>query len=97
MLEVSPDLGMSHHYRVCEFGGDDCVQAESIVDRTVYRYAGSLIVNFKSRYTKFSALCTLPRLSFDLWPAAHSNGAYFNLSEVHEFSQRILGNFTRGS
>ena len=28
-------MGFLHHYRVCEFGGDDCVHTESVVDRTV--------------------------------------------------------------
>ena len=37
-------MGYLHHYRVCEFGGDDCVQTESVVDRTVAdRYKEELI------------------------------------------------------
>ena len=34
-LNVPTSVGFLHHYRVCEFGGDDCVQTESVVDRTV--------------------------------------------------------------
>ena len=43
-LNVPTSVGFLHHYRVCEFGGDDCVQTESVVDRTVAdRYKEDLI------------------------------------------------------
>ncbi len=36
-LNVPVSVGFLHHYRVCEFGGDDCVRTESKVDRTAFR------------------------------------------------------------
>ena len=36
-VNVPPEAAILNHYRVCEFGGDDCVKAPSVVDRTAYR------------------------------------------------------------
>jgi hypothetical protein len=44
-LNVPTSVGFLHHYRVCEFGGDDCVRTESVVDRTAHRYKEELVKN----------------------------------------------------
>ena len=31
-LKVEAGLGLSHHYRICEFGGFSCTKKESVVD-----------------------------------------------------------------
>lgn len=35
MVNVAPKFAFLHHYRICEFGGDDCVRQGSVVDRRV--------------------------------------------------------------
>ncbi|XP_042879973.1 uncharacterized protein LOC122258227 [Penaeus japonicus] len=35
---VSPDLGLSHHYRICEFGGFDCLKQPNQVDRRTHEW-----------------------------------------------------------
>ncbi len=42
-LNVPTTEGFLHHYRVCEFGGDDCVNTPSVVDRTAHRYKEQLV------------------------------------------------------
>lgn len=37
-LNVPVDAAILHHYRICEFGGNDCIKTSSVVDRTAYRY-----------------------------------------------------------
>jgi hypothetical protein len=44
-VNVPTSIGFLHHYRVCEFGGDDCVHTDSRVDRSVYRYRDLLVKN----------------------------------------------------
>lgn len=36
-LNVPADAAILHHYRICEFGGDDCIKTASVVDTTAYR------------------------------------------------------------
>ncbi|KAJ6216445.1 hypothetical protein RDWZM_007602 [Blomia tropicalis] len=43
-LNVNPNIAYLHHYRVCEYGGDQCVQnVAAIVDRRVHRWMMTLI------------------------------------------------------
>lgn len=42
-VNFPPDVAYLHHYRVCEFGGDDCVRTQSVTDRTIYRYKNDLV------------------------------------------------------
>ena len=41
-------LGYLHHYRVCEFGGNDCVKAENHVDRTMFSFQDELFNRVKN-------------------------------------------------
>lgn len=41
--------GLLHHYRVCEFGGEDCVKLPSQIDRTMYRWKDILLKSVLSR------------------------------------------------
>lgn len=43
MHRVSQDDALLHHYRICEFGGFDCVRQPSLVDRTALRFNTSLL------------------------------------------------------
>ena len=61
-LNVPTNVGFLHHYRVCEFGGDDCVHAPNQVDRTVHKYQQTLLQNVKRVILKLSDQCNLDYL-----------------------------------
>jgi|ERR1712150_53543 len=61
-LNVPTNVGFLHHYRVCEFGGDDCVSAPNQVDRTVHKYQQTLLQNVKKVLLRLSDQCKLDYL-----------------------------------
>ncbi|PSN34263.1 hypothetical protein C0J52_18765 [Blattella germanica] len=63
-LNVPPDAAILHHYRVCEFGGNDCIKTASVVDRTAYRYKDRLVSNVKAKWQELKAKCDLPDLPY---------------------------------
>lgn len=48
--------------QVCEFGGDDCVKAPSIVDRMAQKYSERLIRRVEDVYNQLKVPCNLPDL-----------------------------------
>lgn len=66
---VPADGGILHHYRICEFGGDDCIKAASTVDNTAFRYRQRLINSVRTRYEQFRNTCELR----DLPPSPNKN------------------------
>lgn len=58
-LNVPSGDGIMHHYRTCEFGGDDCVKQESVVDKSAYRYKDDLVRAVKRRFEKHGTECKL--------------------------------------
>lgn len=58
-MHVNPEDAFMHHYRVCEFGGDDCVTQKSIVDKTAYKYKEDLIEAVIARYQRYKSECKL--------------------------------------
>lgn len=58
-LNVPADAAILHHYRVCEFGGDDCVKAASTVDTMAYRYKERLIGRVSNRFIQLKQTCQL--------------------------------------
>lgn len=65
-VNVPTSIGFLHHYRVCEFGGDDCVHTDSRVDRTVYRYRDLLVKNVEKVIQKLSRSCQLEKLQNEM-------------------------------
>lgn len=61
-LNVPADSAILHHYRVCEFGGDDCVKSPSLQDRTAHRYSKDLIDRVGAIYDYLKEPCKLPDL-----------------------------------
>lgn len=61
-LNVPSDAAILHHYRVCEFGGDDCVKTQSVVDRTAYKYRDRLADSVDKTWAELSKECSLPEL-----------------------------------
>ncbi|XP_075150391.1 uncharacterized protein LOC142224498 [Haematobia irritans] len=61
-LNVPPTDGILQHYRVCEFGGNDCIKAPSIVDRTTNKYINRLVERVLTVYRYLKTKCDLPEL-----------------------------------
>ncbi|KAG7189458.1 hypothetical protein KM043_017154 [Ampulex compressa] len=61
-LNVPSDSAILHHYRVCEFGGNDCIKTQSVVDRTAYKYKDRLAESVDRTWTDLSNECSLPEL-----------------------------------
>ncbi|CAG9762979.1 unnamed protein product [Ceutorhynchus assimilis] len=62
VLDVNPLDAFMHHYRVCEFGGDDCVNQNSTVDQTAYKYKDEMVRAVRGRYNAYMDQC-----KFDLF------------------------------
>merc|ERR1712018_959105 len=65
-LNVPTKYGYLHHYRVCEFGGVDCIHTESNVDRRITHYRETLLNNIQNVLQKLSNRCQLETLLRDL-------------------------------
>ena len=37
--------GLSHHYRICEFGGFECLKKPAVIDTTAQKWGPNLILN----------------------------------------------------
>ncbi|KAH8413442.1 hypothetical protein KR009_011176 [Drosophila setifemur] len=61
-LNVPPKEAILQHYRVCEFGGNDCIKAPSIVDRTTTKYVNRLVERVDAVYRHLRQRCDLPAL-----------------------------------
>lgn len=59
---VPADAAILHHYRICEFGGDDCVKSASTVDTTAFRYRELLVKAVKDSFERFKDKCGLKDL-----------------------------------
>ena len=42
-LSIKHDVGLSHHYRICEFGGYDCMNNTSVIDSSAQKFGRLLI------------------------------------------------------
>ncbi|KAK3928508.1 Beta-1,4-galactosyltransferase galt-1 [Frankliniella fusca] len=58
-INVHPSAAILHHYRVCEFGGDDCVKSSHVVDRTAHRYKDRLAAQVSKRWALLREDCRL--------------------------------------
>ena len=61
-FNVPTKYGYMHHYRVCEFGGDDCIKDNNHVDRTMFKYRDRLISKINDVVEMFSNQCQLHHL-----------------------------------
>lgn len=60
-VNVPSDAAILNHYRVCEFGGDDCIKSASIVDRTAYRYRERLLARVSEKWAQLGTKCSIPQ------------------------------------
>lgn len=58
-VNVPADAAILHHYRVCEFGGNDCIKTSSVRDRTTFRYRDRLLNNVKVKWNELKSRCKL--------------------------------------
>lgn len=42
LKKVPPEDGLSHHYRICEYGGFDCLKQPNMVDRQTHTWLGEV-------------------------------------------------------
>ena len=42
-IKISQEEGLSHHYRICEYGGYDCLKKSSVNDSTALKWGSKLI------------------------------------------------------
>ena len=103
-INVPTNVGLLHHYRVCEFGGDDCVNAPNQVDRTVHKYQQTLLENVKQVVHRLSDQCKLDYLLLnsknDIDPVMSSLGEKYGDIEkfiVNRDAQSFHKNATFGS
>ncbi|KAG8226200.1 hypothetical protein J437_LFUL012459 [Ladona fulva] len=60
-VHVPSEAALLHHYRVCEFGGDDCIRtAASVVDRTAHRFREPLVKRVAARWAEAREACPVP-------------------------------------
>lgn len=45
--------------KVCEFGGDDCIKAPSVLDRTAHKYSDRLVRRVEEIYNQLKIPCNL--------------------------------------
>lgn len=48
--------------KVCEFGGDDCIKAPSVLDRTAHKYSDRLVRRVDEIYNQLKIPCNLADL-----------------------------------
>lgn len=61
-INVPADSAILHHYRICEFGGNDCVKTANIRDRIAFRYRDRLLYNVKEMWNLLKESCKLPNV-----------------------------------
>uniref|UniRef100_A0A8D9E0A0 Glycosyltransferase family 92 protein n=1 Tax=Cacopsylla melanoneura TaxID=428564 RepID=A0A8D9E0A0_9HEMI len=58
-LNVPQNTVILHHYRICEFGGNDCIKQKHVEDRTAHRYKTQLVANVEAVYDRLKQRCEL--------------------------------------
>lgn len=58
-LSVPPHLGTLHHYRVCEFGGDQCTKSPSIVDKSSHIFGQKLAIRVANMLLAVAGKCQI--------------------------------------
>jgi Glycosyltransferase family 92 len=62
-LVLGIDEGFLHHYRICEFGGDDCIRQSSEKDRTTWKWKSSLSNAVDKVQQRLGGVCDLAHQS----------------------------------
>ena len=73
---IKAEEGLSHHYRICEFGGFDCLKKTSISDPTAAKWGPNLIPNIDEKCNQIfgNASCPpAPPLGSPWWRISKAN------------------------
>lgn len=57
MTNVAPEAAFLHHYRVCEFGGNDCINTTHVIDRRAYTWKDQLVEAVALRLRLLQPVC----------------------------------------
>lgn len=57
MTNVAPEAAFLHHYRVCEFGGNDCINTTHVIDRRTYAWRDQLVDAVALRLRLLQPVC----------------------------------------
>ncbi|XP_015904753.1 beta-1,4-galactosyltransferase galt-1 [Parasteatoda tepidariorum] len=57
MMNIPPDVGFLHHYRVCEFGGNDCINTTHVTDRRSYAWKDAMVDMISLRLRLLQPVC----------------------------------------
>lgn len=80
---------------MCEFGGDDCVKAPSVVDRTAHKYSDRLIQRVEEIYNQLKIPCNLadlPKVPTKPLPTQAPEPP-----KVPKFKGQFIGEITNGN
>ncbi len=58
-LSVPPHLGSLHHYRVCEFGGDQCTKSPHVVDKSSHNFGQHVAIRVADKLQELATKCNL--------------------------------------
>lgn len=58
-LSVPPHLGSLHHYRVCEFGGDQCTKSPYVADKSSHIFGQQLAIRVADKLRGLADKCHL--------------------------------------
>lgn len=75
-------------YRVCEFGGDDCVKTPSVEDRTAHKYSSRLVERVGAVYDYLKDPCSLP----DILPVTRPPNTRKKVLRVGKLGKSSSGN-----
>lgn len=77
--------------KVCEFGGDDCIKAPSVVDRTAHKYSDRLVQRVEEIYNQLKVPCNLADL-----PSIPSPPPPTTPKKVPKLKTQLIGEITNG-
>jgi len=58
-LSVPPHIASLHHYRICEFGGNQCINTPSIVDKSINTFGQILAINVAHQLEAAAGNCQI--------------------------------------
>ncbi|XP_031623466.1 uncharacterized protein LOC116340877 isoform X2 [Contarinia nasturtii] len=91
-LNVPADAGILHHYRVCEFGGDDCIKAPSVVDHTAHKYSDRLVRRVEEIYNQLKIPCNL--VDLPKIPTTPPPPTTTKPKKISQFNGQLIGEIT---
>lgn len=83
-------------FKVCEFGGDDCIKAPSIVDRTAHKYSDRLLRRVDEIYNQLKRPCKLADLPKVSFAPPSSPTETSSTKKTTRFKGQLIGEISNG-